>query len=62
MNTMQIELDSLSLLIVDTDFLEYIVEEHPEGSIEIDELYELWEIWAEENVSFFSRFKMWLYQ
>jgi hypothetical protein len=61
MDTMQIELDSLSLF-GNTDFLEYIVEEYPEGSIELEELYELWELWAEENVSFFSRFKMWFYQ
>jgi hypothetical protein len=50
----------LPIIVADDDFLDYIWEEYPEGSMEYDELYLLWLLWAKDNLTFLSRVRMYI--
>lgn len=52
----------LPLVTADEDFLDYLWEECPSGSIDENELYTLWMLWARDNVSFTDRIRMYIQQ
>ena len=44
-----VEYNGLPIVVMDDDFIEYLVEEGYYNSIELDDLYVQYEYWAREN-------------